>query len=314
MKKFIILAFCINIAFGLALPKNSKYDNRINHINYNGENVTLIKLAVGYVTMLEFANDERSINIVTGFSDGWEILAKENFVFLKPKSYAVKQNEQTLTDENGKKIKLDSFIHPTSEIEKWKTNLIITTNKRIYSFDLVLVDNNESFNYQISFRYPQEEILKREEERKKIELAQLKADEKSKKVAEKNKIENELNRVNVPRNYDFVMHINKNSENIAPNFAYDDGVFTYIGFDNTKTMPSVFLFDETNGETMANTHIEKHGNYEVLVIHQTAQNIFLRSGDKLVGVKNNGYAKNPLEKTFTTKSKNVIRKVKDERK
>lgn len=278
------------------------------------ENVTLIKLAVGYVTMLEFANDERSINIVTGFSDGWEILAKENFVFLKPKSYAVKQNEQTLTDENGKKIKLDSFIHPTSEIEKWKTNLIITTNKRIYSFDLVLVDNNESFNYQISFRYPQEEMLKREEERKKIELAQLKADEKSKKVAEKNKIENELNRVNVPRNYDFVMHINKNSENIAPNFAYSDGVFTYIGFDNTKTMPSVFLFDETNGETMANTHIEKHGNYEVLVIHQIAQNIFLRSGDKLVGVKNNGYAKNPLEKTFTTKSKNVIRKVKDERK
>ena len=227
---------------------------------------------------------------------------------------AVKQNEQTLTDENGKKIKLDSFIHPTSEIEKWKTNLIITTNKRIYSFDLVLVDNNESFNYQVSFRYPQEEMLKREEERKKIELAQLKADEKSKKVAEKNKIENELNRVNVPRNYDFVMHINKNSENIAPNFAYDDGVFTYIGFDNTKTMPSVFLFDETNGETMANTHIEKYGNYEVLVIHQTAQNIFLRSGDKLVGVKNNGYAKNPLEKTFTTKSKNVIRKVKDERK
>ena len=77
-------------------------------------------------------------------------------------------------------------------------------------------------------------------------------------------------------------------------------------------MPSVFLFDEINGETMANTHIEKQGNYEVLVIHQIAKDLFLRSGDKLVGVKNNGYAKNPLEKTFTTKSKNVIRKVKDE--
>ena len=46
----------------------------------------------------------------------------------------------------------------------------------------------------------------------------------------------------VPKNWDFIAHINKNSDDIAPDFAYDDGVFTYLGFWHTKTIPSVFIF------------------------------------------------------------------------
>ena len=108
-----------------------------------------------------------------------------------------------------------------------------------------------------------------------------------------------------------MMHINENSESIAPNFAYDDGVFTYLGFDNTKAMPSVFLYDEANGEVIANTHIEKYAEYEVIVIHQIANQILLRSGNRLVGIKNNSYGVNPLDRTYTTKSKKVIRTLKN---
>ena len=116
----------------------------------------------------------------------------------------------------------------------------------------------------------------------------------------------------MPRNWNFVMHVNKGSETIAPEFAYDDGVFTYLGFSTTKTIPSVFLFDEKNQESILNTHLKKDGNYDVLVIHKTAEKILLRSGDKLVGIFNQAYARNPLDRTYTTKSKNVVREIKED--
>lgn len=311
MKKIILLVLSFSIAFALAIPKNSKYDKRINHINFNSQNVTLIKSAVGYVTMLQFALDERSVNVVTGFSDGWEIVTRENYVFIKAKSYPVKQQEQELVDANGKKIKLSSFVHPSSEPQNWKTNLIITTNKRIYSFDLELVNEQEHFNYQVNFKYPLEEKERMDREKLQLEIAQAQAAAREQKQKEEEKVAKELERKTIPRNYDFMMHINENSESIAPNFAYDDGVFTYLGFDNTKAMPSVFLYDEANGEVIANTHIEKYAEYEVIVIHQIANQILLRSGNRLVGIKNNSYGINPLDRTYTTKSKKVIRTLKN---
>ena len=76
-----------------------------------------------------------------------------------------------------------------------------------------------------------------------------------------------LNRVSVPRNWDFYMSVMSNSDSITPNYAYDDGVFTYLGFDNTKTFPSVFGYDDKQ-EHILNTHIKKDGNYDVLVIQK----------------------------------------------
>lgn len=88
------------------------------------------------------------------------------------------------------------------------------------------------------------------------------------------------------------------------------------GFNNKKTIPSVFLYENINKkskESILNTHLKKDGNYDVLVIHKTAQKILLRSGDKLVGIFNNGYAKNPLDKTYNTINRSVEREIiKDE--
>ena len=122
-------------------------------------------------------------------------------------------------------------------------------------------------------------------------------------------IEKDLKRTTIPRNWEFYMHVNKGSETIAPDFAYDDGVFTYLGFNSTKTIPSVFLYDETNKESILNTHLKKDGKFDVLVIHQTAKQILLRSGNKLVGIMNSGYAKNPLEQTRETTGKSVNREI-----
>lgn len=104
------------------------------------------------------------------------------------------------------------------------------------------------------------------------------------------------------------MKVNKGSEDISPNFAYDDGVFTYLGFDSTKSFPAVFSY-EKGKEGILNTHIKKDGDYDVLVVHKVLPQILLRSGDKVVGVFNKGYAKNPIRKTRETSNDNEVERV-----
>jgi len=96
----------------------------------------------------EFEKDERIVNIATGFSDGWEVMDKDNYLFIKPKSYTIKSEEQNMTNESGEQIEFygSSVIQPNAA--DWKTNLIITTNKdKVYTFDLELGEINK-INYK----------------------------------------------------------------------------------------------------------------------------------------------------------------------
>lgn len=305
MRKILVFIMIFsNLAFCATNPKSSKFDKRITFATYNANDVFNINCKNGFVSMLEFANDERIVNIATGFSDGWELIDRENFLFIKPKAYTIKQEEQSMSDENGQSVDMQSIpmvIQPNQD--DWKTNLIVTTQKRIYVFDLNLLDEN--INYKVEFSYPDEIKAKAKQ---KAELEQKIQNEQENKI----KLETELNKTTIPRNWDFVMHINRGSDAISPDFAYDDGVFTYLGFNSTKTIPSVFLYEIIGTkpkESILNTHLKKDGNYDVLVIHKTAEKILLRSGNKLVGIINNSYAKNPLNKTYETNNKKVKRSI-----
>ena len=65
----------------------------------------------------------------------------------------------------------------------------------------------------------------------------------------------------------------------------------------------------TMKQILLNNYIKKDGNYDVLVIHKLAKRILLRSGEKLVGVFNKGYAKNLLKEPQNTINKNIEREI-----
>ena len=157
------------------------------------------------------------------------------------------------------------------------------------------VEQNSFFKF--TFSYPADEKAKED-----MQLALMK------KEVEKQEVQTELNRTAIPRNWDYYMNINPESENISPSFAYDDGQFTYLGFDSTKDIPSVFLY-ENEKESILNNHIKKEGNYDVLVIQKTAKQIVLRSGKRIVGILNKSFGVNPLEQQKTTNSPNLQREV-----
>ena len=167
----------------------------------------------------------------------------------------------------------------------------------LHVFDLILA--NHEVYYKVSFSYPDNEAKAIEQKIAKEELAK-----------EERFVDKELNKTTIPRNWDYYMNINKDSENITPNFAYDDGLFTYLGFDSTKTIPSVFKY-ENEKESILNTHVKKDGVYDVLVIHKTTKMIVLRSGNKIVGILNGSFGVNPLPVPNNTISNKVDREVID---
>jgi len=292
MKKIILASLLLgNFVWALNVPKTSTFDKRIAYAVYNADDVFQINSKNGYVSVLEFGVDERIINTATGFAEGWDLTQKDNLLFIKPKAYKtqlVHQDENSTAEQQSSQ----EFVVDPNPYD-WKTNLIVITNLNTYVLDLKLVSQNNNATYKLSFSYPKKD---------------LQATKELLEAVEQENIRTDLDKNTIPRNWDFYMKVNKGSEDISPNFAYDDGVFTYLGFDNTKTFPAVFMY-ENGKESILNTHIKKDGNYEVLVIQKTTKQILLRSGDKVVGIFNRGYAKNPLRKTRETSNENIQREI-----
>lgn len=74
----------------------------------------------------------------------------------------------------------------------------------------------------------------------------------------------------------------------SPNFAYDDGALTYLGFREGKSFPSVFLLNGSD-EQIINTSVEQKGNYKVMVIHKLNKAFVLRYGTQVVGILNKSF-------------------------
>ncbi|WP_176687045.1 TrbG/VirB9 family P-type conjugative transfer protein, partial [Escherichia coli] len=71
-------------------------------------------------------------------------------------------------------------------------------------------------------------------------------------------VQKALNSAQTPRNWSYTKYPGKGSFNIVPDFAYDDGRFTFVGFSPSKSIPSVTK--ELNGkEHVVNSSIQKKG-------------------------------------------------------
>ena len=288
---FMFLIFGVSQMQGISVPKVSKYDKRITYAVFNTNDIFQIAAANGYVTVVEFSADESIVTVSTGFNEGWELVERGNLLFIKPKAYSTKLIHSPNPEEGNAASEI--IVDPYPKL--WRTNLIVTTNLNMYVFELILVRYQKI--YKLSFTYPNREKASIQELERRLQ-----------EQIEQDKLDVSLNRVSTPRNWDFYMKVNKGSEDISPNFAYDDGVFTYLGFDSTKSFPAVFSY-EKGKEGILNTHIKKDGDYDVLVVHKVLPQILLRSGDKVVGVFNKGYAKNPIRKTRETSNDNEVERV-----
>jgi len=264
-------------------------NGKIQHLTFNPDEIFTLKGTSGFLTIIQFSKDEKVLNAGSGFNDGWDINTFQNFVSVKPIGYKVGNEE----------------IEPNTK--DWRTNIFIQTSKRTYDGILEIAKNDDN-QYRITFKYPQDEA---EAKRKKVEAEKRRklAEAKRKKVeAERKRISDELAKKTVPRNWNYLLKENDNSDEIIPDYVYDDGTFTYFGFNKTKSFPAIFE-KEKEGESLLNTHTEKNNDYNVLVVHQLIKLVYLRKGDKLVAILNKGYGVNPNYEYSDTINKNIKREI-----
>jgi len=231
---------------------SAAHDPRIKHIIYDPNQVVRIDAFPGIATHIVFARGETVIDHGTGFSKAWELVPNgqggSGHYFLKPKANA------------------------------GDTNLFIVTNKREYSFDLVLhkdwrkrmTDNlpvMSRMTYRVVFSYPQDEAER---------LAQS---------FEKKYVKELLKAGPKPRNWNYTMHVNEKSEDIAPKMAFDDGRFTYLKFPNNREIPTIYLVAEDNSESIVNHHVID----DIVVAQRLGRQFMLRLGKMAVGLFNESY-------------------------
>lgn len=277
----LIFGLCFSLpSLSATTPSGSRYDGRNQTIAYNPADTAVINTAPGFMSVLVFGENETVTDARTGFEPGWDVQMSENRVFIKLRPVTQTVEE---TDEDGEPQQKQMVFDPENDLDSFRTNLFVVTTKRNYSAEL----NARSFKdagkiaFVVNYRYPADEKQERDqaEQKRVAELARKK---------EIKAINQSFANARVPRNWKYYQRVAENSDSVKPDYAYDDGRFTYFGFNPAKKIPSIFI--QTGGqELITNPAKERHGNYTVMVVHQTGERWVLRSGSQVVGVENKGY-------------------------
>lgn len=280
-----MLLMAAHISNAAVLPSGSRFDPRNQFVSYNPQNTTVINSAVGYTTTLVFDDDETVISARTGFPQGWSVNKEDNLVYVevKPVKQTVQNNN---TDENGKQSSevVNVALDPETDLERWRTNLFVRTTKRNYSMEL----NARTFRqpdkiaFVVNYQYPQERRKEQAEiEKKRIEEYNKRQEEKT--------INNALENAKSPRNWQYWKRVAEGSQDISPDYAYDDGRYTWFGFSPLKKIPSIFVMSGDQ-ETLTNPVVKKSSSFTVVGV-PVDQRFVLRIGNQVVGVENRGFGK-----------------------
>lgn len=279
MKNIIFILFALmmfSTAWCAAIPQASRYDARVQQIVYNPLNVTVVSTRPGFMTTLVFDIDEAVLSARPGFEEAWEATPDANRVNIRP--VALLQGAPG-ADGNTTQV----VIPPNSR--DWHTNLLVVTTRRLYNIELNVIDDKSSQQpaFQVNYRYPGED---REKASRETAARALEREQKQQQTD----IQQALNAAQTPRNWDYLKYPGRDSARIVPDFAYDDGRFTFVGFSPAKSIPSVTK--ELNGqEHVINSSVRRKGDFTVLVIQDVTPRLVLRSGNAVVGLENRGFGR-----------------------
>ncbi|KKY69990.1 P-type conjugative transfer protein VirB9 [Klebsiella michiganensis] len=279
MKSIILIALALMLcdtAWCAAIPQASRYDARVQQVVYNPLNVTVVSTRPGFMTTLVFDIDEAVLSARPGFEEAWEATPDANRVNIRP--VALLQGAPG-ADGNTTQV----VIPPNSQ--DWHTNMLIVTTRRLYNVELNVIDDKSPQQpaFQVSYRYPVED---REKASRETAARALEREQKQQQTD----IQQALNAAQTPRNWHYLKYPGRDSTRIVPDFAYDDGRFTFVGFSPAKSIPSVTK--ELNGqEHVINSSVRRKGDFTVLVIQEVTPRLVLRSGNAVVGLENRGFGR-----------------------
>ena len=245
-------------------------DSRVRQIVYASDAVVRIEAQRGFATHIALDPHEQIQVVAPGDRDGWQVVANrgDHDVYLKP------------------------------QLAAHDSNLEIRTDKRSYSFDLVVLPLKAKFGngdemYRVTFVYPDEVKAQTHAEADAALLAQR------------------LAQPSVVRNTRYSMQVMPHSDDIAPIAAWDDGRFTYLRIPDNRRIPAIFRVADDGTESV----VARHMADDMIVVHEVAKRFVLRLGDEVVGIWNDAYDMDgvpPHDGTTVMGVKRVLRSDDDE--
>jgi type IV secretion system protein VirB9 len=245
-------------------------DSRVRQVIYRADDVVRVEAQRGYATHIALDPHEHILVVAPGDRDGWQVVASkgDHDVYLKP------------------------------QLAAHDSNLEIRTDRRSYSFDLVVLPlrarfGNDREMYRVTFAYL--------DEPGKQELRDSDAAWVAKHLAQPPTV----------RNAQYSMQIMPDSDDIAPTAAWDDGRFTYLRIPNNRRMPAIFRVADDGTESVVDKHVEG----DTIAVHEVAKRFVLRLGNEVVGIWNDAYDMDgvpPHDGTTVDGIKRVLRSHGDE--
>ncbi|KVU58866.1 TrbG/VirB9 family P-type conjugative transfer protein [Burkholderia cepacia] len=245
-------------------------DSRVRQAIYRADEVVRVEAQRGFATHIALDPHEHIQVVAPGDRDGWQVVTNkgDHDVYLKP------------------------------QLAAHDSNLEIRTDRRSYSFDLVVLPlkakfGNDRVMYRVTFVYP-DELAK-----------QAHRDSDAGWVAKR------LAQPPAVRNARYSTQVMPDSDDIAPTAAWDDGRFTYLRIPNNRRMPAIFRVADDGTESVVDKHVEG----DTIVVHEVAKRFVLRLGNEVVGIWNDAYDMDgvpPHDGTTVNGVKRVMRRHGDE--
>ena len=220
----------------------------VREVPYQVDQVVRVNTGLGIATQIEISPQEQIKDFGTGFSDGWELVRRDNVFYIRPKNVDVDTNMYIRT--NMRSYLLDLRVSAT----KWKT---LEEAKSAGVF------------YKVRFVYPSE------------------APDRTSSMAATNTVLSPSaaaldSQGNYHLNYDYSTV--RSDSTIVPTRVYDNQQFTYIHLPPLANFPAVFGRNERAGEEfLVNTKSEKN----VLVVLGVYPFLVMRLGSDVVGLRRN---------------------------
>lgn len=274
MNRLLIPALAFALAASPAVAA-SQGDPRIRVEPYDFNRVVPIYTRVGEPTLIQFEDDERIVDTPEGMlgmgdAKAWSIGPKGSNIMLKPKS------------------------------EKPDTKLLVVTTKRTYAFEIITVPKKSgtAVTNILRFAYPDTARKAAEETAQRAKLVSERLQKIDAAVIAAGPVQARN------RNY-----MKQGDESLAPSSVEDDGRFTYMRFDSTRPLPTVFKLLPDGEEAMTNFHMDPQT--ATLVVHDVAASFVLRYGGSVMAIRNDGFNPDGKINVLGTSVPNAVRIQKD---
>jgi type IV secretion system protein VirB9 len=270
MKRTITTLLALTLASAAVaeeLPAPGRRDGRIRTVDYKPDEVVLIATQLFTSTQIEFAADE-NITFVGIGNPSWDVVPKNNFLFVKPRERHPASNLNVVTERaNGERRSYQMVLG------------VMPDRSRDPAFVLV------------RFAYSADEASKR-----RLESAAKDVTEKSAN-ADRVLARDEKSG---PRNFAYSV---QGEADFEPIEVFDNGKVTTLRFKGVTEMPAIYLGKEDGTEEL----VPKSVSGDAVLVHALAKKLILRRGNRVLCVFNEAFQPDGLEPGTKTTSPFVTR-------